>query len=149
MARPSKLTPEISAAICQSIRTTKLSVRDAARALGLHEDTVFGWIERGRREKRGKFSEFSVAISKARAEGTQVLLARIAKAGTNPTHWQANAHLLQMTEPAYALKVRLEIGKQLTDAIDRLTETFKDEPLVLERALAAIAGNNDGEEDDG
>lgn len=156
VGRPSKLTPEVQAAIVMAIRCTKLSLADCGRSLGLPVTAISDWLHRGRAETSGIFHGFAVAVTQARADGTKMLLARIAKAGQEPKHWQANVALLSMTEPSYAPRVRAVVVEELTDAVKRLEEEFRNEPELLDRATAALAGEHrsatalapqDGEDD--
>lgn len=147
--RPTKLTPELQAELCRRIKLTKIALADAARIVGLDPQTVSNWLNRGKKEKRGKFREFFVAVSAARAEGTEIVLAQLAKAGSMPKHWQAAEARLRMTEPRYAQKLTLELDRQLKGAVERLQRVFADRPAILEEALAAVAGDELEEDDDG
>ncbi len=138
LGRPTLLSKEIQDAICLAIRTTKMSMSDCAESAGLEPATVYKWMAVGKKESSGPFHDFFIEVKRARADGSKMLLARIAKAGQDPKHWQANAALLAMTEPQYAPKVRLAVEEQLEAAVDALTREFADEPDALQRALRAI-----------
>lgn len=140
LGRPSKLTPALQRAICTSVRETKLSLADCARAAGLSPHQINDWMNRGRAEGSGRFFDFAVAIDRARAEGSKRLLARVAEAGKAPKHWQANMALLSVTEPQYSPRVRVVVEAELSAALERVTKEFAGEPAVLERVLRAIAG---------
>ena len=144
--RPSKLNPQLQEAICVAIRTTKMSLRDAATSCGIDEGTAYDWMEKGRKSQKGPHREFYLAVKRARADGTKMLLARIAKAGTENKHWQANAHLLSVTEPQYSPRVRVSVEKELSQAIDRVEKEFAAEPELLARVLACLASDNEEEE---
>lgn len=92
MARPTKLTEETQTKIITAI---KLGMRfeDAASVAGIALSTFYDWKARGEKAKSGKFKQFSEALKKAEAEGEQMLLARIQKAGRE--QWQANAWILE------------------------------------------------------
>ena len=61
----SKFTAETRGALLE--RTAAgVSLPDACRALGLREQTVKSWLQRGRRESDGPFAEFVAAIEDAR-----------------------------------------------------------------------------------
>lgn len=140
--QPTKLTPEIQDAICDAIRSTKISITDAARCLGIHRDTINGWVNRGTQESSGIYFDFSVAVAAARAEGSRMLLHRMAEAGKDPKHWQACKELLAITEPQYAPRVRVQVEGQLKEAYERLKAAFANEPTVLERIISALAGES-------
>lgn len=147
--RPTKLTPEFQKAICDSIALTKVTLADCARSLGIDDSTVFRWLEKGKKARAGPYRDFYDAVTKARADGTKMLLARIATAGREPKHWQANVALLAMTEPAYAPQVRVRVTEELTNAVKRLEEEFANEPDILDRAYAALIGGHRGGEASG
>lgn len=148
IGRPTKLTPKLQAAVCKVIRDTKLSLVDCGRSLGLSDNTITDWLTRGRAEESGPFHDFAVAIERARAEGSKRLLARVAEAGKVQKHWQANMALLSVTEPQYAPRVRVEVGKQLGAAVERVTAEFAGEPQLLERVLVALVGDGSDAEGD-
>lgn len=79
--RPTSLTPEVADRIVQAVRAGSY-VSHAAEYAGVHRDTVYGWLERGRREHariakdpKGRpdadeaaFAEFSDRVMRAEAE---------------------------------------------------------------------------------
>lgn len=151
--RPSQLTPEVHKGICTAIRTTKIPLSDAARSLGLSSATVSDWVKRGKHELAARedtiYARFARDVAKARAEGTKMLMARIAKAGVQSKHWQANVALISMTEPHLAPRVRTVVDKELCAAIDRITTRFSDRPDLLEEILKTIADGADAEGEEG
>ncbi len=62
----SKFTPEVRGALLERV-ASGVSLRDAARAVGVREKTVRSWITRGRRDGTGSYAEFVTAIEAARA----------------------------------------------------------------------------------
>lgn len=84
MARPSKLTPEREAAICDALGKGA-SWREAAAAAGVAESTVYLWRDRGRKARSGKFSEFSERADRARAEGELTAVEAVFRSFTEPT----------------------------------------------------------------
>ena len=67
MARPSKLTPETQSTIVDAI-LHGATYKDAAEAAGVSYDTFNEWYKAGRDTGKGKFFEFSEAVSKANAQ---------------------------------------------------------------------------------
>jgi hypothetical protein len=65
--RPDKLTDKRAALIIDLVRKGNFK-NTAARAAGIHPDTLNEWIKRGNTEKAGKFCEFSVALEEADAQ---------------------------------------------------------------------------------
>jgi transposase-like protein len=141
--RPTELTPELTEAICKTLRLAG-TVEDAARRAGIDDSTLYRWQARGKREKRGLYREFCEAIKKAKAERRRVLeLQMLTFAKRN---WLALAWYMERTDPEhYALQVNVKVGEQLAQAIARLKVEFANDPKGLERALAALAGESRGE----
>jgi len=79
MARPSKFTPEVTAAILTAIGIGG-TLKDAAEAAGIDYNTLNEWLKRGAVEKSGKFREFYEASRKQEADATMKYLAVIAEA---------------------------------------------------------------------
>ena len=67
MSRPTKLTKEVSAAICESVKIGA-TYEDAAGAAGIAYSTYNEWVQRGKAEKRGVYAEFVEALDIANAE---------------------------------------------------------------------------------
>ena len=63
----SKFTPEACSAILESV-SAGASIADAARAAGVREGTLKGWITRGRREPSGPYTAFAASIERARSD---------------------------------------------------------------------------------
>src|SRR3712207_5676590 len=88
MARPTKLTPGIQAAICESLKSGLFRAA-AASLVGIDEMTLSRWYHRGAREDRGAYRAFFLAVNKAEAEfqreATDMLRAFAAR---NPKHLQ-------------------------------------------------------------
>ncbi|MBZ4336438.1 hypothetical protein [Corallococcus sp. AS-1-12] len=88
MARPTKLTPEIQAAICAHLERG-LFRRAVAALVGVDDQTLSRWFHRGAGEERGLYRDFFLAVSAAEARfmqsSTEMLLAT---AANNPRHVQ-------------------------------------------------------------
>jgi hypothetical protein len=67
MARPSKLTPEVQAAVVEGIKAGNYG-EVAAGVAGIGARTYYRWLRQGCRSKRGRFWQFWQAIKKAEAE---------------------------------------------------------------------------------
>lgn len=67
VGRPDKLTPERAEKIVALVRKGNFK-NTAARAAGIHPDTLNEWIKRGNADEEGKFSEFSAALEEADAQ---------------------------------------------------------------------------------
>jgi transposase len=143
--RPTKLTPEVRERILRVVRETGC-FEDACRVAGIAESTLYDWKARGLRETSGQFSEFSEAIKRACADRRVGFEREIRKHGKQ--HWQAIAWLAERTEPArYALKVRIEVEQELTNALAKLRKRLPAEQY--ESVLDALAADDGPAEADG
>lgn len=61
----SKFTPEARAKALECFRMG-LSVVETAKAIDVSEQTLKGWITRGRKEEAGEYREFVAAVEEAR-----------------------------------------------------------------------------------
>ena len=66
----SKLTPELQATVCDLLAAGNTD-KDVCAAVGIHHSTFYDWLKRGDEATRGKFSAFSDAITRARADARQ------------------------------------------------------------------------------
>ena len=100
MGRPTKLTPEVQAAICEALRAGNYA-EVAARYAGIGSTTFYRWMERGAADmaagKATPFSEFSDAIKKAETDAEVRAVAIIQKA--MPKNWQAAMTYLERKFP--------------------------------------------------
>jgi transposase len=97
VARPDKLTPEIQQKIVDSLRMGNY-IETASAYAGINKTTLYDWLKRGAREKRGKYKQFSNAVEKAMAEAEMRDVALIAQAAKE--NWQAAAWRLERKYPA-------------------------------------------------
>ncbi len=65
-----KFTPEVRAMVVEHV-AAGASVADAARRAGVREETLKGWLARGRREDLGPFATFAADVSEARRRAQQ------------------------------------------------------------------------------
>lgn len=138
--RPSRLTPEVQSKIVSTLKACG-TLEDAAAQAGVHLATLHMWKAKGRLQRRGKYRDFLDTVEEAIRLRRLSREATLAKAGAKD--WRALAWLMERTEPKrYAPRVVHHIEEELTNAIDRLAEEFADEPEILERALAALAGGD-------
>lgn len=94
MARPSKLTQEITDRIVLAIRAGNYS-KVAAEMAGIGETTFYRWLELGGKENARKdFREFRESIKRAEAEAEVRSVALIRQAADSGT-WQAAAWYLE------------------------------------------------------
>ena len=97
MSRPTKLTPDVHAAIVNAILAGNYA-ETAARYAGVTPATFYNWTARGREAKQGIYFEFFDAIEKAKAQA-EVRDVAIIERAANDT-WQAAAWMLERKFPA-------------------------------------------------
>jgi transposase-like protein len=94
--RPTKFTPDKGEAIAQLIEVGNF-MAVAAQAHGIHPDTLYAWLKRGREAKRGEFREFYLRVVEARARAEARMVTIITLAAERD--WRAAAFLLERRDP--------------------------------------------------
>ena len=98
MARPSKLTAEVQQRIVDAIAAGNY-METAAHYAGIHKDTLYEWLKRGRAAKKGDetYTAFAQAVEEALARAEIRDVALIARAAEHV--WQAAAWRLERRYP--------------------------------------------------
>jgi transposase-like protein len=120
----SKNTPEVKAAIVESVRNGAYA-KHAAQAAGISEASLYAWL--------ADEPDFAGALEKAKADRTNAAIQRIAVHGER--HWQADAWLLERTSPD---DFRQRTTSELTGANGGPIEVA-EVPLDADRAAAVAA----------
>lgn len=110
----------------------------AAAYAGISKDTLYAWLKRGKREKRGAYRAFSDAVASALAESEVTACEIVAKAGA--TDWRATAWRLERRFPdrfAPKAQVRVQVDAELSKMLD-VAKGALDE-AAYEQFLAALA----------
>ena len=97
MPRPTKLSPQRQAQICEYVAQGH-SREIAAQACGITATTVYRWMKRGETEPDGPFGEFCMALKRADAEA-EIASLRIISAAAESGVWQAAAWKLERRYP--------------------------------------------------
>jgi predicted transcriptional regulator len=98
VGRPSKLHPEITAAIIQSLKIGA-TYRDAAEAAGIAYQTFLNWMAKGESAKSGNFKEFFDQVRRAESRARLNFTAVIAKSA-NDGDWRAALEFLKRRDRA-------------------------------------------------
>ncbi len=106
MARPSKLTPEVTKRLTEAIRAGNY-YEAACGYAGIGYSTFRAWMVRGEKAKSGKYREFVEAIKKAEHEAEVRMVAMWQK--HMPENWQAIATFLERRYPDRWGRKRLDI----------------------------------------
>jgi hypothetical protein len=141
VGRPPKLTAEIQKAFCAQL-VTGATYETAAAVIGVSSSAITHWMRKGRDATRGPFAEFFRAVTKARGEVVQRLLARAQKRCQPKKDGGIDADplpLLAVLDRSYSPQVRVQVTSELSAGLDRLEQEFADEPEILERILVALA----------
>ena len=116
--RPTKLTPQV---IDDIVKWLKLGFyqEEAAVMAGTSKTTYYDWLRAGK-DGDNRFSEFSVAVERARAEAEGAHIMNIRKAADNGV-WQASSWFLARSHPK-------KWGKKNPDLLGEES----DEPIEFE-----------------
>ena len=96
MARPAKLTPELTREITAYISDGN-SPTISATLVGISSSTYFSWMSKGSNQEP-RFMEFSESIERAKAQSIVNRVAYISRAADSG-HWRAAAWLLERIAP--------------------------------------------------
>jgi hypothetical protein len=97
MARPSKLTADTQATICNAVEAGT-PLKHAALYAGVGESTVHRWIQQASApDPEPQFVEFRDAVQRAQARSVTRLVAMVTRAADND--WRAAAWLLERRAP--------------------------------------------------
>ena len=124
--RPTKLTAEVQRLVVEALQAGNY-IETAAALAGVHKDTLYEWLKRGRGQPRGVYRAFSDAVEKAMAiaevrgvelvtragEGTPTVLNAQGQVVTPgiPPQWQAMAWRLERKYPEkWGRRQRLDIA---------------------------------------
>lgn len=137
--RPTKLTREIHDRIVTAIRAGNY-IETAAAHAGIHKDTLYHWLKRGREASSGPYRAFSDAVQKAWADAEIRDVTLIAKAAEK--EWTAAAWRLERKFPdRWGRKDRHEVsgpnGQPIRVSAD-LTRLSDKELASLEQILRII-----------
>lgn len=114
--RPTKLTDETQATIVAALREGMYR-EIAAKLAGIHRDTLYGWLERGRTGE-APYAAFSDAVEKAEAEAEQET---VRSARTGGDGWQAKAWLAERRWPSrWGGRVRATVNDELAAVLKRI-----------------------------
>lgn len=130
--RPTKLTPELQEALCTFIRQPMAATHAAAR-VGISETTYFRWMAEGADDDGPQeLRDFREAVTRAKADAFEKLLAPIMRAGSGymttklsasgkaveveEFDWRAAAWLLERMAPdEFGNRQRIDHGRVVDD----------------------------------
>ena len=143
MARPTKLTPELSLAFRQCLEDGNHR-GTACGAVGLAESTLYRWLARGEQEQEGIYHDFRIGVEKAEA------LAEVRAVGTLQDaaleDWRAALAYLERRFPArWRTQQRMELtgadGGPIRSAHGLDLSKLSDAELELLERLRARAAS--------
>lgn len=128
MARPTKLTKEVTDRICLAIRAGNYSKVAAAMA-GVSETTYYKWLELSEKPNAKKeYKEFRESVEQAEAEAEVAAIARIRQAADNGDWKAAGWYLERKHGERWGRndKIRQEITGSVTQSIDVTFDEMKN-----------------------
>jgi hypothetical protein len=140
---PTKLTPQLQRTFTPIIKLSGF-YRDACAAVGISEETLADWRRRGAAGDQ-PYAGFSEALKKAEIERRQNYLKESMQRGAKKNDAKEIQWRAAVTDPeTFSVKHHVVFQQEIDHAIDRLKQEFRNEPYILERAIAAIAGQSSG-----
>ena len=147
MARPTKLTPEVHAAIVEAV-SIGATYKDAAGAAGVSYVTFLNWMKRGGKATRGEFFEFFSAIETTKHQLHARLASVIVKAAANGDYRAADLYLTKRDKENWGNSINVTTEeREVNDAISRLLENVAAAGKA-QTAKEITAGSADPDADD-
>ncbi len=111
MGRPTKLTPETTAKLCEAIRLGS-TYELACNSAGVSYNRFNEWRKAGEVAKNGKFREFYNTIKKAEGDAAKKWLQHVEDAAQDG-NWQAAAWKLERRYPDnYGKRIKQQVQSQ-------------------------------------
>lgn len=136
MGRPTKLTPEVHAAIVRSL-DIGATRKDAAEAAGVTYHTFLNWMERGLKAKSGRYFQFFNSAQRAEANARLKFTSTIARAAADGD-WRAAMEYLSRRDKEH-WSTRQEVtgadGKDIGMKITDWREEYKKRREAVEETL--------------
>ena len=130
MARPTKLTPDVEAAVAEAVELGA-TWEKAADAAGVGASTLREWRQRGEADE-APFAAFLAALKRAEGEGVARALRTIRQAAESG-QWTAAAWLLERRYPA-------DYGRRTEVAVSTTVKPVsEDETRAMLGAMATAA----------
>jgi hypothetical protein len=128
--RPTKLTPQVQATICEAL-ASGIDFEMAARFAGVHDGSAANWKMWGKQGRSPRLVAFFEAVSKAECDaavGYAEVIARAAQKGT----WPAAAWMLERKYPrVFGQKVRLEVANELESFVRDLAHVLPEDSMEV------------------
>lgn len=143
--RPTKLTPEVAAAIVASVEEGNYP-EVAAEAEGVDGSTFYRWMQRGEsdEDKDQAFREFRESVTRARASAERAMV-RIVRTASNDNP-QAAQWFLERSRPERwgrrdHVVVETRVQEELNEALDKLQRDLT--PDAYAQVVRSLAGGDD------
>lgn len=145
MGRPSKLTPEVQAAIVKGVRAGNYP-EIAAQSQGIHRATFFAWMERGRTGE-APYSDFRDAVTRAKAWAERKMV-RVVRTAAVTDSRAAEWYLERSASDRWGRRDKLTIESAVNAELDAMLGKLEAglSPDEYERVLAVLSGRDAGAE---
>lgn len=131
--RPTKLVPETAKKIIELLARGNY-LETAAAAAGVHKSTVYDWLKRGARSRRGAYHDFAEACDKAQAESEALELARLEKLSLKGDFRAITWRLERRNPRRWGPQVQVHVHQVLDEYLGFLQGNLP--PDVYEKVLA-------------
>jgi len=148
MGRPSKLTPEVHAAIVKAVRGGNYP-EIAAQSAGVEARTFYTWMQRGESDADGDeiYRQFRQAITRARAWAERKMVGIVRRAAIDDAQ-SAQWYLERSASDRWGRRDKLTIESAVNAELDAMLGKLEAglSPHEYERVLAVLAGRDLGAE---
>lgn len=142
--RSTKLTPALQERIVRAVREGNYP-ETAAQSEGVHRDTYYSWMERGRKGE-APFADFSDSVTRARATAQRKMLGLVAKAAPKDPE-NARWYLERTAPDLFGRRDKLVVENLVSQELDGFLARLEQRlpPETYERVLTALADDAAGD----
>lgn len=101
-----------------------IPLKQCASAVGIDRSTVYLWMNKGKKSKKGKYHQFYLDMQRARAK----FIAYHHKKINESNDWRASQYLLQVTDPEHYI-VKKDINIESKSKVDYSSDNVFDKEL--------------------
>lgn len=130
-----KFNDEITRRIVE-LHSEGVPIKYCADAVGIHRDTIYDWLNKGKKAKSGKYKKFYHDMQKARSDNIKYHLTKIADSKS----WTASQYLLQvMDSETFVVAEKQQVEAKMEADINAKTEvSIFDKAKELDEELREI-----------
>ena len=140
--------PKFSDEICNCLIENYgngIPLKYCADAVGIHRNTLYYWMDKGKNAKSGKYRDFYLEMQKAKSKFVSHHMQKIADSKS----WTASQYLLQVTDTdqfvvAEKQQIEAETKTELTAKVNMNDPRIQQDDLEMLKALISDKDDDSG-----